>query len=167
VEYAANKPRHRNSSLRLGGGLAASRLSPRDSYPERSLGRTTAYEMDICLQAIGLRRQEAACSRRMKRRSRHISTRKKLCTYNNPFACGKAFKRRSKRRHDRNHGVGFGRIPFLFLSRQGLLSKGDLKVYDMGLRIRRIWDLALSFAYSEYWKNCTSKIGRDVCLESF
>jgi hypothetical protein len=77
--------------------IASQKLAKRSSF------RVTAYQLDFCSHEALLWRQEAACSKRMKRRSRHIRTRKSL--YILPFACGKAFNRRSRGRHERKFWV--------------------------------------------------------------
>ena len=112
---------------------------------QRSLSQTTAYELRS--EATAPWSRSRTSRKRMKRRSRHISTRKKsLYIQQTQFACGKAFKRRLKRQHERGLVWGLDQIPFLsiFLSRRAFSSRGIIEgVQDTSLCIRRIWVSAL------------------------
>ena len=112
---------------------------------QRSLPQTTAHGLSS--EATAPWSRSRTSGKRMKRRSRHISTRKKIFVHTTTqFACGKAFKRRLKMQHERGLVWGLDQIPFpsIFLSRRAFSSRGIIKgVQDTSLCIRRIWVSAL------------------------
>ena len=118
---------------------------------QRSLSQTTAYELSS--EATAPWSRSRTSRKRMKRRSRHISTRKKSLYIQQPNShAARRSKGVEKRRHERGLVWGFGSDTFLFLSRRAFSSRG---IIEGGARHELMHRAHLGFLL------CL------VCLESF